>query len=68
MLIEILPFLRNIASSIQTGLGDENPRLLPTVLTAYAMTSFLIGAVFTLMGVLRCGRLVSLQNLLSLRH
>ena len=62
MLIEILPFLRNIASSIQDVLGYENPSLLPTVMAAYAMTSFLIGAVFVALGVLRCGRLVCLYH------
>lgn len=58
MLIEILPFLRGIASSIQEKLGSDSPSLLPTVLAAYAMTSLLTGAVFTILGALRCGRLV----------
>ena len=58
MLIEILPFLRGIASSIQDTLGSDSPNLLPTVLAAYAMTSLLIGTVFVILGALRCGRLV----------
>jgi hypothetical protein len=59
MLIEVLPFLRAIASNIQAKLGDEDPHLIPTVLAAYALTSFLVGAVFTALAVARCGRLVS---------
>ena len=60
MLIEILPFLRGIALSIQATLGSDSPRLLPTVLAAYAMASLLIGVVFLVLGALRCGRLVCL--------
>lgn len=59
MLIEILPFLRGIASSIQQKLGDDSPSLIPTVMAAYAMTSFLTGFVFIALGALGCGRLVS---------
>ncbi|KAJ7340708.1 hypothetical protein DFH08DRAFT_875060 [Mycena albidolilacea] len=58
MLIEILPFLRAIATSIRLNLGDDHPGLLPTVMAAYAMTSFLTGACFIVLGALRCGRLV----------
>ncbi|KIJ65767.1 hypothetical protein HYDPIDRAFT_87501 [Hydnomerulius pinastri MD-312] len=58
MLIEVLPFLRGIATSIQQKLGDDSPNLLPTVVAAYALTSFLTGAIFVLLGVFRCGRLV----------
>ncbi|KAL8654946.1 MAG: hypothetical protein Q9210_001189 [Variospora velana] len=59
MLIEILPFLRGIASDLQNSLGDESPKLIPTVMVAYALTSFLIGAVFILLGTLKAGRLVA---------
>ncbi|KAF9237006.1 sulfate transporter family-domain-containing protein [Melanogaster broomeanus] len=58
MLIEVLPFLRGIATSIQQRLGDDNPNLLPTVVAAYTLTSFITGAIFVLLGVFRCGRLV----------
>lgn len=56
MLIEILPFLRGIATSIQNRMGADSPSLLPTVMAAYAMTSFLTGAVFLVLGVFRCGK------------
>ena len=67
MLIEVLPFLRDIASKIQTRLGDEHPGLVPTVFAAYALTSFLVGAVFSILGVFRCGRLVD-QHMPSREH
>lgn len=66
MLIEILPFLRGIASDIQNKLGDDNPNVLPTVMVAYAMTSFLIGVAFTALAVFRCGMLVSFISLFLL--
>ena len=59
MLIEILPFLRGIATDIRQNLGDDNPRLVPTVMVAYTMTSFFIGICFILLGLMRAGRLVS---------
>lgn len=58
MLIEILPFLRGIATDIRSALGSDNPALVPTVMAAYAMTSFLIGAAFIILGLLKLGNLV----------
>ena len=57
MLIEILPFLRAIASEIQSKLGHDHPGVLPTTAVAYALTSLLLGAVFLIVGALRCGSL-----------
>lgn len=59
MLIEVLPFLRGIASNIQDELGDGHLDLIPTVMAAYALTSFLVGAAFACLAIFRCGRLVS---------
>ena len=59
MLIEVLPFLRGIATDIQGSLGQDSPRLLPTVVAAYAMTSFLIAFCFLVLGLLRLGWMVS---------
>lgn len=58
MLIEILPFLRGVGSDIRTALGADNPALVPTVMAAYALTSFLTGFVFIMLGILRLGGLV----------
>jgi len=58
MLIEILPFLRGIGSDIQRALGDDSPALVPTVMVAYALTSFLIGILFIGLGAFKAGRLV----------
>lgn len=58
MLIEILPFLRGVGSDLRRTLGDDNPKLVPTVMVAYTLTSFLIGAVFLALGTLKAGRIV----------
>lgn len=58
MLMEILPFLRGIASDIRSTLGDDHPGLIPTVMAAYALTSFLTGLAFIFLGLLRLGNLV----------
>ena len=58
MLIEILPFLRGIASDISDALGKDDPALVPTVMVAYALSSFLIGLLFMILGVLKAGFLV----------
>lgn len=58
MLIEVLPFVRGIAADIQDSLGAESPKLLPTVMAAYAMTSFLIAFCFLALGFLRLGWMV----------
>lgn len=57
MLAEALPFLRNIATSIQQELSPEHPGVLPTTMVAYALTSLLLGGVFFVLAALRCGRL-----------
>lgn len=59
MLIEILPFLRGVATDIRNALGDDSPALIPTVMAAYALTSFLTGASFIILGLLKLGNLVS---------
>ncbi|KAI5305011.1 hypothetical protein KEM56_005505 [Ascosphaera pollenicola] len=55
MLVEVLPFLRALASDIQGVMGKDNPKLVPTVVVAYAMTSVLIGLAFSILGLLRLG-------------
>lgn len=59
MLIEVLPFMRGVASDIQNALGDDSPSVVPTVMVAYALSSFLIGIIFIIIGGLGLGRLVS---------
>jgi MFS superfamily sulfate permease-like transporter len=58
MLAELLPFLRTIASGIQKDLGSKHPGVLPTTMVAFAMASIIMGIVFVLLAVLRCGNLV----------
>ncbi|KAJ6459190.1 hypothetical protein C8R47DRAFT_1226728 [Mycena vitilis] len=59
MLIEILPFLRGIASDIRGALGDNHPALVPTVMAAYALSSLLTGVAFLALGLLKMGNLVA---------
>ncbi|KAF7327188.1 hypothetical protein MKEN_00295900 [Mycena kentingensis (nom. inval.)] len=60
MLIEILPFLRGIATDIHAALGGgDHPALIPTVMAAYALTSFLTGMGFLLLGLFKIGNLVA---------
>ncbi|KAF7352091.1 hypothetical protein MVEN_01171900 [Mycena venus] len=59
MLIEILPFLRGMANDIRGVLGNDHPGLIPTVMAAYALTSFLTGAAFFILGILKLGNLVA---------
>ena len=58
MLLEAIPLLRKTALAIRDRLGENHPGVLPTTVAAYAVTSLLLGAVFTLLGCLNCGRLV----------
>ncbi|KAF2653097.1 hypothetical protein K491DRAFT_21363 [Lophiostoma macrostomum CBS 122681] len=58
MFLEVLPFLRAIATSIQDKLGEDHPGVLPTVMATYALTSLLVGVILLGLGMLRCGRLV----------
>ncbi|KAK8118033.1 sulfate transporter family-domain-containing protein [Apiospora kogelbergensis] len=59
MLIEVLPFMRSVASDIRDALGDDNPAVVPTVMVAYSLSSFLIGIIFLVLGALGIGRLIS---------
>lgn len=61
MLIEVLPFMRGVASDIRNALGDDNPAVVPTVMVAYSLSSFLIGIVFLVLGALGLGRFVSAE-------
>ena len=58
MLVEVLPLLRKIASDLQSTMGEDNEGLVPTALVAYALCSLLMGAIFFVLAVLRCGFLV----------
>ncbi|KAJ7208245.1 hypothetical protein GGX14DRAFT_499613 [Mycena pura] len=59
MLVEILPFLQGVASDIRGALGDDHPGLIPTVMAAYALSSFLTGFAFFVLGLLRLGAVVA---------
>ena len=63
MLIEILPFLRGIGTDIHNVLGEDSPALVPTVMIAYALASFLVGFCFVALGVFKAGTLVRGRSL-----
>ncbi|KAJ3167835.1 hypothetical protein HDU87_001428 [Geranomyces variabilis] len=58
MLIEILPFMHSMATTLSQRLGPDSPQLLPTVMVAYALSSLLLGIAFCLLGFLKVGRVV----------
>lgn len=58
MLAELLPVYRSIASAIEKDLGSSHPGVLPTTMTAFAMSSILLGLVYLLLAALQCGSLV----------
>jgi SulP family sulfate permease len=58
--IEVVPFFHKMAYTILARLGDDDPKaVLATVITSYALSSVLTGAIFLLLGALRLGDLVS---------
>ncbi|KAI1333644.1 hypothetical protein F5Y15DRAFT_421628 [Xylariaceae sp. FL0016] len=60
MLIEVLPFLRQVAMKIQVALGpNAADAVVPTILTAYALCSLIMGVVFFLVGLFRWGFIIS---------
>ncbi|KAL4066573.1 sulfate transporter family-domain-containing protein [Scleroderma citrinum] len=59
MMIEAVPFFHLIASTIAHEIGEENVReVIATTLTAFALSSFLTGLTFFLLGYLRLGVLI----------
>jgi sulfate permease, SulP family len=58
MLVEVLPLLRDIAVVIQTSLGSDSDALVPTVLVAYSLCSFLMGLAFLGLGVFRASHVI----------
>jgi hypothetical protein len=57
-MVEVLPFIRGLANDIRGALGDDHPGLIPTVMAAYALTSFLTGGIFVIMSLLKLGNFV----------
>ncbi|KAK5990826.1 hypothetical protein PT974_09099 [Cladobotryum mycophilum] len=58
-LIEVVPFFHNMASTILSIVGEENPdAVIATTIVAYALSSMLTGLVFYLMGRFKFGYMV----------
>lgn len=59
MMIEVVPFFHILASTIARDIGEENVReVIATTLVAFALSSFLTGLSFLLLGYLRLGLLI----------
>lgn len=58
-LIEVVPFFHNMASTIISIVGEENPdAVIATTIFCYCFSSIITGAVFFGMGALKLGSLV----------
>lgn len=59
-MIEVVPFFHKMTYMIMARMGTDNPDALrATVITSYAMSSIITGAVFFVLGSLRLGTLVN---------
>ncbi|KAI1779913.1 sulfate transporter family protein [Hypoxylon cercidicola] len=58
-LIEVVPFFHNMASTITSIIGEDQPdAVIATTITSFAISSMLTGIVFYLMGRFRLGYIV----------
>ncbi|KAI5866907.1 sulfate transporter family protein [Durotheca rogersii] len=58
-LIEVVPFFHNMAATITSLIGEDQPdAVIATTITSFAISSMLTGVVFYLMGRFRLGYLV----------
>ncbi|RYO80188.1 hypothetical protein DL766_001285 [Monosporascus sp. MC13-8B] len=58
-LIEVVPFFHNMAATIESIVGEDQPdAVIATTITSYALSSMLTGTVFYLMGRFRLGYIV----------
>ncbi|RYP90556.1 hypothetical protein DL770_003318 [Monosporascus sp. CRB-9-2] len=58
-LIEVVPFFHNMAATIESIVGEDQPdAVIATTITSYALSSMLTGIVFYLMGRFRLGYIV----------
>lgn len=59
-MIEVVPFFHKMTYLIMAQVGTDNPEALrATVITSYAMSAIITGAVFAGLGALRLGNLVN---------
>ncbi|RYP70176.1 hypothetical protein DL769_005055 [Monosporascus sp. CRB-8-3] len=58
-LIEVVPFFHNMAATIESIVGEDQPdAVIATTITSYALSSMLTGIVFYLIGRFRLGYIV----------
>ncbi|KAH6646303.1 sulfate transporter family protein [Truncatella angustata] len=58
-LIEVVPFFHNMAATITSIVGEDNPdAVIATTITSYALSSMLTGLIFWLMGKFKLGYII----------
>ncbi|KAF2461111.1 sulfate transporter family-domain-containing protein [Lineolata rhizophorae] len=59
-MIEVVPFFHKMAILIMNQMGEDHPAaILSTVITSYAISSIITGAIFFVLGILKLGNLVN---------
>lgn len=60
MMVENVPFMHTLSSAIIAELGGQNPKVLPTILVTYAVSSIVCGLLFFVLGHFKLGNVVYL--------
>ncbi|TMW64337.1 hypothetical protein Poli38472_012959 [Pythium oligandrum] len=60
MMVENVPFMHTLSMSIINELGPKDPRVLPTIMVTYALSSVVVGVIFFLLGYFKVGNVVYL--------
>ncbi|SHO77175.1 Similar to S.cerevisiae protein YGR125W (Putative protein of unknown function) [Malassezia sympodialis ATCC 42132] len=59
MLVEVLPFMQNIATKLATVIPDNRDALLATIVVAYALSALVLGALFLSLGFFQIDRWIA---------
>lgn len=59
MLVEVLPFMQNIATKLATVITDDKDALLATVVVAYALSALVLGILFLSLGFFQIDRWIA---------
>lgn len=60
MMVENVPFMHTLSLSIIQELGPKDPRVLPTIMVTYALSSVVVGVIFFVLGHFKMGNVVYL--------
>lgn len=59
MLVEVLPFMQNIATKLSNVITDDRDALLATIVVAYALSALVLGALFLSLGFFQIDRWIA---------